>query len=73
MKIYFYDETSESTGRIARRDWEAVPRVGEDVSIRVRSGNFSGRVTNVSWVGLRSSPYAVITLDPTEITARLED
>lgn len=80
MIIYFCDETCEKgsakglAGGFARRVWDAVPRVGDDVSIHANSEVFTGRVTSVTWAeweatresGFQSTPYVTITLDPSK-------
>lgn len=81
MIIYFCDETREKgsertiAGGFARRVWDAVPRVGDDVSIHVNSEIFTGRVTSVIWgefeqtreSGFQSTPFANVTLDPSMV------
>ena len=80
MIIYFCDKTREEgianglAGGVARRVWDAVPRVGDDVSIYVNAEIFSGRVTRVTWnewgstreTGFKSTPYVNVTLDPSK-------
>lgn len=72
MIIYFSDVPSDNTlaGGVARRDWNAVPRIGDEVSIYVHAEIFSGRVSRVTWnewessreTGFKSVPYVNVTL-----------
>ncbi len=50
MDIDFYDETGEDPEEgIAHRKWEAVPRMGDTVSLWIDGNQLVGLVTHVAW------------------------
>lgn len=61
MDIDFYDETGEDPeSDIASRVWEAVPRVGEDVSLWIDGIQIVGRVTRVAWTENQKADWNMI-------------